>query len=117
MEQLDEEDAKAAGVTDGKQMPTPGRSETFAFDPTNAGIDIDALLGKDCRERYDDFDLAQFRHVAAVCRDSESAADAAKKLFSVSRALKKSTNDSDRLTKYLARFGLKFKDVQGLLPH
>ena len=31
--------------------------------------------------------------------------------------MKKSTNDSDRLTKYLARFGLKFKDVQGLLPH
>jgi transcriptional regulatory protein RtcR len=86
-------------------------------EPHDDGIDIDALLGKDCRERYDDFDLAQFRHVAAVCRDSESAADAAKKLFSVSRALKKSTNDSDRLTKYLARFGLKFKDVQGLLPH
>ncbi len=82
-------------------------------EPHDDGIDIDALLGKDCRERYDDFDLAQFRHVAAVCRDSDSAADAAKKLFSVSRALKKSTNDSDRLTKYLARFGLKFKDVQG----
>ena len=41
VEQLDEEDAMAAGVTDGKQMPTPGRSETFAFDPTNAGIDLE----------------------------------------------------------------------------
>ena len=86
-------------------------------EPRDEGIDVDALLGKDCRERYDDFDLALFRHVVAVCRDSESAADAAKKLFSVSRTMKKSTNDSDRLTKYLARFGLKFKDVQGLLPH
>ena len=82
-------------------------------EPRDEGIDVDALLGKDCRERYDDFDLALFRHVVAVCRDSESAADAAKKLFSVSRTMKKSTNDSDRLTKYLARFGLKFKDVQG----
>ena len=43
VEQLDEEDAEAAGVTDGKQMPTPGRSGSFTFDPTNAGIDIDAL--------------------------------------------------------------------------
>ena len=41
VEQLDEEDAMELGVTDGKQMPMPGRSETFTFDPTNAGIDID----------------------------------------------------------------------------
>ena len=41
VEQLDEEDAMAAGVTDGKQMPTLGRSDTFAFDPTNVAIDID----------------------------------------------------------------------------
>ena len=29
----------------------------------------------------------------------------------VSRAAKKSANDSDRLTKYLARFGLKFREI------
>jgi SPP1 gp7 family putative phage head morphogenesis protein len=38
---LDEEDAMELGVTDGKQMPMPGRSETFTFDPTNVGVDID----------------------------------------------------------------------------
>ena len=38
---LDEEDALDIGVTDGKQMPTPGRSDSFAFDPTNAAIDLD----------------------------------------------------------------------------
>ena len=37
---------------------------------------------------------------------------AAKKLFAVSRAAKKSNNDSDRLTKYLSRFGVKFKDIK-----
>ena len=48
VEQLDEEDAMAAGVTDGKQMPTPERSGSFAFDPTNAAIDLDALrAGRD----------------------------------------------------------------------
>ena len=55
--------------------------------------------------------LVQFAHVAKVCRESASAADAAKRLFAVSRKAKKSNNDSDRLAKYLARFGLKFKDL------
>ena len=48
VEQLDEEDAMAAGVTDGKQMPMPQRSESFAFDPTNAGIDLEKYR-KDAR--------------------------------------------------------------------
>ena len=78
-------------------------------------IDNDAtlaeLLGKDYAARFDSFDLAQLAHVVAVCRSSVSAADAAKKLFSVSRKAKKSSNDSDRLSKYLARFGLKFKSL------
>ena len=100
LEDVDEEIARC-------RMTDPSCAE-----PRDDGIDIDELLGKDCRKKYDDFDLAQLRHVVAVCRASESAADAAKKLFAVSRALKKSTNDSDRLTKYLARFGLKFKDTQ-----
>ena len=31
--------------------------------------------------------------------------------FAVSRRAKTSVNDSDRLTKFLARFGLKFKEI------
>ena len=49
-----------------------------------------------------------------MCRASDTAAAAAKRLFAVSRAAKKSSNDSDRLSKYLARFGLKFKSLQTL---
>ena len=71
-----------------------------------------ALLGKDYAAWFDDFDLVQFAHVAAVCLTSDTAADAAKKLFAVSRMAKKSSNDSDRLTKYLSRFGVKFKDIR-----
>ncbi len=41
VEQLDEEDAKAIGITDSADMPTPQRSDNFAFDPTNASIDIE----------------------------------------------------------------------------
>ena len=76
------------------------------------GKDLAALLGSDYAARFDEFDLVQFAHVAAVCRASDTAADAAKKLFAVSRMAKKSNNDSDRLTKYLSRFGVKFKDFR-----
>ena len=40
---LDEEDAQAIGITDPNDMPTPGRSDSFMFDPTNASIDIDMM--------------------------------------------------------------------------
>ncbi len=76
-----------------------------------SGKELAALLGKDYAARFDEFDLVQFAHVAKVCRESASAADAAKRLFAVSRKAKKSSNDTDRLSKYLARFGLKFKDL------
>ena len=79
---------------------------------SSAHVDLSALLGKDFRERYDEFDLVQLRHVVAVCRGSASAADAARRLYAVSMQAKKSSNNSDRLSKYLARFGLKFKDLR-----
>jgi transcriptional regulatory protein RtcR len=47
-----------------------------------------------------------------VCRESDSMADAAKKLFAVSFKTKKSSNNSKRLSKYLAKFGLKFKGLR-----
>lgn len=36
-------------------------------------------------------------------------ADASRKLFAVSFRAKKSSNETDRLSKYLAKFGLKFR--------
>ena len=77
-----------------------------------AAANLSALLGDDFRERFDDFELVQFARVLEVCRESSSAADAARKLFAVSMKAKSSSNSSDRLVKYLARFGLKFKDLQ-----
>ena len=69
------------------------------------------LLGPDCAERHDEFDLVQLAHVVDVCRASASAAEAARRLFAVSSREKKSSNDSDRLSKYLAKFGLKFRQL------
>ncbi len=62
-------------------------------------------------ERMDDldpFDRVQLEEVVHVCRRSKSLSEAGRKLFSVSRTQRKSTNDADRLRKYLARFGLEW---------
>lgn len=50
---------------------------------------LETLLGPGYADRYDDFDLAQLAHVIDICRASESAADAARKLFAVSFKAKK----------------------------
>ena len=47
----------------------------------------------------------------AICRAADSAADAARKLSAVSLKSKTSANHTDRLSKYLAKFGLKFKNL------
>ena len=80
--------------------------------PSGSEAPLAELLGADYAEKYDRFDLAQLREVVMVCRTSRNAADAGKKLFAVSRAVRRSVNDSDRLGKYLSRFGLDFAGVK-----
>lgn len=58
------------------------------------------------------FDLAQLATVLEVCERSPSMAAAGRELFAVSRAARSSTNDSDRLRKYLQRFELSWSDIQ-----
>lgn len=79
----------------------------------DAGPDagLASLLGADYAVRYDLFDLAQLKKVVEICRQSKTLAEAGKKLFAVSRRNKSSSNDSDRLSKYLARFGLDFRTL------
>lgn len=67
---LDEEDALDIGVTDGKQMPTPGRSENFTFDASDASGDLDMLV-----KNRDDADCRAFVNMArnyTVNRDDGS---------------------------------------------
>jgi transcriptional regulatory protein RtcR len=72
---------------------------------------LQAVLGERLAE-CDPFDRAQLAQVIRVCRTSRSASEAGRHLFSVSRLTKASTNDADRLRKYLARFGTSFDDVR-----
>ena len=70
------------------------------------------LLGNDYQSRFDEFDLCQLARVVEVCRTSPSRAEAGKKLFAVSRRRRHTVNDSDRLGKYLEKFGLTFQMCQ-----
>jgi transcriptional regulatory protein RtcR len=64
-------------------------------------------------DQLDRFDQSQLADVLAVCRQSRSLSDAGRALFQASRARKRSSNDADRLKKYLARFGLSFERLSG----
>lgn len=70
---------------------------------------LSKLLARDYRNHFDEFELCQLSRVVEICRASRSCAEAGKKLFAVSRLQRSTTNDSDRLGKYLGRFGLTFQ--------
>ncbi|MEG2802734.1 RNA repair transcriptional activator RtcR [Stenotrophomonas sp.] len=76
---------------------------------------LDALLGEAAAE-LDRFDRVQLEEVVRVCAGSPSLSAAGRALFAVSRTQRASTNDADRLRKYLARFGLDWEQVRGQRP-
>jgi transcriptional regulatory protein RtcR len=61
----------------------------------------------------DEFDRLQLEAVIAVCRQCATLAEAGRRLFAVSRGKRSVVNDSDRLKKYLRRFGLDWGAVTG----
>ncbi len=67
---------------------------------------LEEVLSPEKLETIDLFDRPQLELVITVCRESRSLSEAGRKLFAASRMRRKSTNDSDRVRKYLARFGL-----------
>ncbi|MGE3166670.1 MAG: RNA repair transcriptional activator RtcR [Planctomycetota bacterium] len=75
-----------------------------------------SFLTSDEIEQIDLFDRAQLETVLDVCRGSRSLSEAGRRLFAASRERRRSTNDADRLRKYLARFGLTWSQVGALGP-
>ncbi|MEM6908871.1 MAG: RNA repair transcriptional activator RtcR [Pseudomonadota bacterium] len=69
------------------------------------------LLAPEQVAAIDPFDLVQLDYVVAACRNCRSLSEAGRMLFARSRELRKSTNDADRLRKYLARFGLNWEHI------
>ena len=73
--------------------------------------DLRSLIGDDRLAEMDAFDRVQVAHVIDVCRKCRSLSEAGRLLFSASRGRKASTNDADRLRKYLNRFGIEWSQI------
>ena len=69
------------------------------------------ILGEEAWLALDRFDRVQLDDVLTVCASAESLSAAGRALFAQSRQRRKSTNDADRLRKYLLKFGLGATDV------
>lgn len=70
------------------------------------GIDIDQI---------DLFAKIQLELVIDICKSSKRISDAGRTLFSASRESRTSTNDGDRLRKYLAKYDLTFERIKEVL--
>ncbi|MBK7754817.1 MAG: sigma 54-interacting transcriptional regulator [Deltaproteobacteria bacterium] len=83
------------------------RAWSPAANPSDAGDRLGReLLGDAAWDELDRFDQVQLAEVLRVVQASPSLAAAGRVLFAQSRARRGSPNDSDRLRKYLAGFGL-----------
>jgi len=78
----------------------------------SVGAALEEFLSDEQIADIDPFDRPQLAYVIQVCRESKSISDAGRQLYAVSRTKRKSTNDGDRLRKYLAKFDLTFDGVQ-----
>ncbi|MDH3349727.1 MAG: RNA repair transcriptional activator RtcR [Desulfobulbaceae bacterium] len=69
------------------------------------------ILSPEQLNQLDLFDQNQLADVVRICQNSATISEAGRKLFNVSRKKKKQLNDSDRLRKYLGRFGLDWNSI------
>lgn len=72
---------------------------------------LERVLSQEALVELDPFDRAQLAKVVDICRRSPTLSAAGRELFAASRQRRKSTNDADRLRKYLARFSLNWDEV------
>lgn len=70
------------------------------------------VLGKAGAQQLDAFDRVQLAEVLRVCRNTTSLSEAGRVLFAVSREKKKTSNDADRVRKYLMRFGVDYETLK-----
>jgi transcriptional regulatory protein RtcR len=112
-----------ASVTRMATLAASGRIRTETVDeeigrlkrlwgPVDAQHDLglSRLLG-DRLQDIDRFDHAQLYEVIKACRKAKSLSEAGRMLFAASRKRRSTTNDADRLRKYLARFDLTWEEI------
>jgi transcriptional regulatory protein RtcR len=86
-----------------RSWQSPGKNRTHL---------LNAILQPEEIEAIDLFDRVQLENVIEICRHENSMSAAGRRLFSNTRAMKKTANDADRLSKYLERFGLNWKQIK-----
>ena len=75
-------------------------------------LTLASIISDDEIGAIDLFDQVQLAQVIEICQEEESMSAAGRRLFSNTRLKKKVANDADRLSKYLARFGLDWKQLK-----
>lgn len=70
---------------------------------------LEQFLSTEQLSQIDPFDQIQLVGVIQVCQNSKTMAEAGRRLFAISREQRSTNNDSDRIKKYLARFGLSWE--------
>ena len=100
-----------AGPAGAPTASPKGVSSAISSSP-DASSDLE-LLGRFYAEEeldeLDRFDRSQLADVIRVCLGARSLSEAGRRLFAASRRRKRSSNDADRLRKYLARFDLSWQ--------
>jgi transcriptional regulatory protein RtcR len=82
-------------------------------DPVSSASEATLLefVGSDRLADMDLFDRMQLNEVLGICTQARSMSEAGRTLYGASRGRKTSTNDSDRLRKYLTRFGIEWSEI------
>jgi transcriptional regulatory protein RtcR len=75
---------------------------------------LESLIGEERMGQLDLFDREQLVRVVQVCGRTSTLSEAGRVLFGASRGKKTTVNDADRLRKYLARFGIDWREVKAL---
>ena len=113
--------ARMATLSDGGRITVPivreelDRLRASWQRPGSAGGDdvLARFLDEATVASLDLFDRVQLAEVLRVCATAKSLSDAGRTLFSESRKRRSTTNDADRVRKYLARFELSWSDIAG----
>ncbi len=77
--------------------------------PANDIAVLQEVLTREAVTQLDRFDRVQLADVLRVCKASKTLSEAGRVLFAASRKQRKTTNDADRLRKYLAKYELTWK--------
>ena len=95
------------------QETTPDKEQNTPTPTTSSGAKtLQALLSKQQLADLDAFERMQLEGVLSVCLKCDSMAEAGRWLFQASRLKRKSRNDADRVSKFLSRYGLEWKEIQ-----